>query len=297
MLAVTGATGMIGGYLLKNLAMPYRALVRNPADIRTNSDDVLGELQNHYDTGRLVEGAETLIHLACSTNPRSSNRDIHADLTQNLVPSVELFQSFLKANPSGHIIFVSTGGAMYDNTRNAGAITEDALPLPWSSYGIHKLAAEQYLTMLVKNTQAKATIMRISNPYGTLLPSGRSQGIIGVALGLLRNNQPLKIIENPESVRDYIHMDDVVQAFEKTINTPPKSGEVNLYHIGSGTGRSIQQIVAAINAVTGKTLATEITPEAQKTKPTYNILNCEKAGRELGWHSRITLEDGLKKML
>ena len=296
MLAVTGVTGFIGGYVVPKMGVAYRALVREPEDIRAGSGDVLGDLQNAYDTEQLVRECDTLLHLACSTNPRTSNRDITADLIQNLLPSITLFEQFYCQNPNGHIIFASTGGALFDHHINQGKIAESAIPKPWSSYAIHKLALEQYLSMLAEKNNGRATILRISNPYGVFLPSARGQGLIGVALTLHRNKQKLSVIEHPETIRDYIHMDDVLSAVSSAAKHPPEKGKVRLLHIGSGMGMSIAQVIEQIGNVTGEKLRYEITEAAQAMRPTFNVLDPAKAVQELHWKPQTTFDEGLKRM-
>lgn len=296
MLAVTGVTGFIGSYVVPKMGLDYRALVREPEDVRAGKQDILGDLQNAYDTEQLVKGCDSLLHLACSTNPRSSNRDISADLMQNLLPSVTLFEQFYKQNPNGHILFASTGGALFDHTTNQGKISENTVPKPWSSYAIHKLALEQYLTMLAQKNNGRATILRISNPYGVFLPSARGQGLIGVALTLHRDKQALSVIEHPETIRDYIHMEDVLHAIKAAQTQPPERGSVRLLHIGSGVGISITEVIHYIGNITGEKLRIEITDAAKSMHPTYNILDPQKAAQELNWKPQVSFEQGLQRM-
>lgn len=296
LLAVTGVTGFIGGYVVPRLGVPYRALVRKPEEVRPQSGDILGDLLNSFDTRQLVQGADHLLHLACSTNPRSANRDIPADLQQNLLPSVTLFEQFYQQNPQGHIVFASTGGAMFDHSVNRGKLAETEIPKPWSSYGIHKLALEEYLSMLAAKYGGRATVLRISNPYGVFLPSARGQGLIGVALTLHRNSQPLSVIEPLETVRDYIHVEDVLEAMQLAFATPPEAGKVRLLHIGSGTGLSIAQVIAAIGRATGRELPYTLTDAARQLPVTYNTLDPAKALVELKWQPQKGFEQGLQAL-
>ncbi len=296
MLAITGSTGFIGSHILPYLSGPYRALVRRPEQVLSKKTHLLGDMENAHDIEALVKGTDTLVHLACTTNPRTSNRDIPADIAQNLISSARLFESFYTANPGGHILFVSTGGAMYDLYAHRKPIREDAPAAPWSSYGIHKLAAEHYLEMLARQHKGRATILRIGNPYGVLLPSQRGQGLIGVAMAHLKEKKTLSLLDAPGTVRDYVHLHDVAQAFLLALKKPGAKSELQRFHVGSGEGHSIKDVLKAIEKASGLRLKTEIVPVAKKMQASYNVLDCGRIKNELGWQPTITFEEGIARL-
>lgn len=277
MLTMTGSTGFIGSFLKKWLNCPIIELTRQ--QIKEKKD---------------FSGCNALIHLACSSNPRHT--DFTTDLEQNLVSTIALFETFAKSNPQGHIVYASTGGNMYcDQTGNFPKTEEDP-PLPRSGYGIHKLAAEHYLRLIAASFGLSATILRISNPYGVLLPKNRSQGLIGVAFSKLLSDEPVTILDPRESLRDYIHLEDVAKCFDKVLKNPPGKGLTNIYHVSSGKGYTIFEVLSAIEELMGRKFKMEYAPESFTKKPSISILSYEKLKKELDWQPEISFLDGLKRM-
>jgi UDP-glucose 4-epimerase len=294
-IGITGASGFLGSYLAERLPLPQRRLSRQPNQPqRPGVQWIVGDLSNNEDVRRFVQNTPTLIHLACSSYPKGSNRDVVHDVAENLLPTIQLFEAFAKANPGGHLIFSSSGGNMYEGISPESSTEEDE-PCPRSGYAIHKLAAEHYLRLFCSLYGIRATVLRISNPYGILLPAKREQGIIGVALKKLLAGESIAIFDSLKSVRDYIHLDDVVDAFEKVLDHPPRSGEYRLFHVSSGIGYSLEEVLQLIETKMHKLLAKEI--GSSLPLPSYSVLSYEKMHRELGWKPKISLESGIERMV
>jgi len=297
MIALTGATGFIGSYIAKRLPGPIKILSRQSQrpDLSNPSHHwIKGNLCDPSSLHTFVQSSPVLIHLACSTTPRTSDTNWIPDIHNNVIPSVNLFEAYAKSNPEGHIIFSSTGGNMYPLGPHASPFSEDDNPSPRSGYGIHKLSIEHYLRILCENYRLRGTILRISNPYGTLLPTHRAQGLIGVAFAKILANEPLNIVDSLHSVRDYIHLDDLLKAFELSITSPPQQGECRIFNVGSSQGHSLKAVLNLIEKTTDQTLKKNIPPSLPP--PSVSILSFEKIQKTLGWAPKITLEDGIQRM-
>ncbi len=236
-----------------------------------------------------------LIHLACDSYPRSSNLDMKQDIQHNLIPTIQLFEAYAKANPGGHIIYSSSGGNMYDSTPGTVIHTEEDVPCPQSSYSIHKLAAENYLRLFCEMYGIRGTILRISNPYGVLHTKQRAQGLIGVALARLFADEPIHIFDSLDSVRDYIHMDDVVAAFELAVQQPPKGKACRLLNVSSGVGYTLAEVLNHIEAATGRSFIKQHSSEPLPA-PTRSVLSNKKIKEALRWIPQISLRQGIQKM-
>src|SRR4029077_10960137 len=132
--------------------------------------------------------------------PRTPFSQLDAAMEGHLMPTLSLFRRYAELNPEGHIIFASSGGNIYGKFPEAGFFTEEDIPRPLSLYSYLKLAAEHHLPLLADTYGVRATVMRISNPYGVLLPGNRGQGLIGIAFSKLLAKEPLEIFDSLDVV-------------------------------------------------------------------------------------------------
>jgi UDP-glucose 4-epimerase len=138
-----------------------------------------------------------------------------------------------------------------------------------------------------------ATILRISNPYGILLPSDRKQGLIGVVLNRIKEGQAIKVFGDPQNIRDYIHLDDLCSAFLNCL----KAQTEGIYNIGSGVGNSVTDVFSIIESAIDMKLPREyISNEQTKKLRPWVILNVHKAERDFGWKPHVTFESALKTL-
>jgi len=140
-----------------------------------------------------------------------------------------------------------------------------------------------------------ATILRIGNPYGVLLPQERLQGLIGVAVREVLEQRPIRVFGDLENVRDYVHLEDVSRAFDVVLD--PRR-EFAVYNIGSGFGTSVRAVIDVIGRVTGRPPSIErIEPAGNASSlPRWIVLDSGKAMHELDWRAEISLEDGVRAM-
>lgn len=295
-IGITGGTGFLGSYLikylLKNPSYKIHALTRKPQEFHhENLAWLIGDLTAESDCTKLVINSDVLIHLAHNNTPLSSS-DILSDAGLNITPNLTLLESIKKSAKKTHLIYISTGGSIYGHTNNYSPLKETNICQPNSSYAIQKLTMENYLKLWSDFSYITSTVLRVSNPYGILLSSGRKQGLIGVALNTLLKGETLKIYGNAENIRDYLHLNDMCKAVECSF----KAGkDFDIFNIGSGDGYSVNDILNYLEEFTGQTFKKEyINNEITKHLIDWNILNIDKAKNELDWEPKIKLNAGLK---
>jgi UDP-glucose 4-epimerase len=204
--------------------------------------------------------------------------------------SVELFQLCVEAGVK-RVIFSSTGGAIYGLSESDTPHKEDDLALPVSPYAIGKLTIEHYLRYFRVKHGLQSTIFRISNPYGERQPFHRKQGVIPIFLENIHRHIPLTVLGDGSMVRDYIYVKDVTDAICRVFEG---DFAYDVYNLGSGTGKSINDIMSAAKDATG------VDPEVRyiEAPSTYThkiVLDTSRFEQEFGRASETSLQDGMAK--
>lgn len=203
--------------------------------------------------------------------------------------SYELAQSFLNwALPVKglKIIVASSGGAVYGDHR--APVKETDLPLPNTSYGIEKLAVETLFDLHRASHSLQLIILRIANPYGFKLSSDCQTGFIDVALSRIRAGLPIDLFSNPSTVRDFLHVNDLIEAFRTAIRY---NGSEQIFNIGSGVGLSLGAVCELISKSFDNVRIND--RSAQAALIPYSVLDVTRAARMLHWQPAVRLESWL----
>jgi UDP-glucose 4-epimerase len=300
---ITGASGFLGTALTEHLAalpgIDVVALTRTlPVGLGTPDSNVewrQGDLASPSDAASFVENLDCIVHLAHKGSPLTSGRDLASDAVANLVPLLTMLETIRGRRRSCHVVYASSGGALYAGTRPGVAATESSPVQLTSSYAIQKLAGEQYLRLASDEGWLTATILRIGNAYGAILRPDRLQGFLGVAVARLVADEPIRLIGDPRNVRDYVHLTDVNNAFALVME--PRSA-YDVFNIGSGEGTSIDELIALLGEVSGVNPRVELVDDnpAANRLPRWVILDATKAKAALGWETTISLREGIERL-
>lgn len=302
---VTGATGKIGQSLVRWLAgrpgMAVRALTRSgipkadAAGAWAGIEWTRGDLASAAECDRFIDGQDVIVHLAHTNAPLTADLDLVSDAESNLIPTLQLLQAVQRGGRRPHFVLASSGGAVYAPSPDRRPLREDAPCLPGGAYGIQKLAAEHYVRLLGERGHLTACILRISTAYGWLIPPTRQQGFIGVALYQGLRDEPVRILGNPDNVRDYLHIDDLLAAMDAAMAF--REGVATL-NIGSGVGTSVREVIALVERVLGHPVRTaEEARESARYLPSWSVLDISMARRTLGWRPRVAIEEGIRRIV
>jgi len=308
-IGITGASGLIGGRFLRlwtaeNPGVQVRCLARHVVGHLENPgvEWMSGDLMNEADCAEFVEELDAVLHFAQSNSPAISDRHWPSDLVANISPGLNLLEALRRRKGGGvcHFVFASSGGAVYGREPADGfAFRETDHCQPLNPYGIQKLALENYLRTACEQGWLRATVLRISNAYGELLAAERRQGLVGVAMARVLAGRAVKVFGPLETVRDYVHVDDVAKAFGLALDLDERGVEFQVYNVGAGVGHSVEEVLELIGRVTGREVRTEVSDFGQAAislLPRVVLAN-GKAKEELGWEPEIVLEEGVRRMM
>lgn len=289
---VIGGNGFIGSGLVPVLrARGAEVLVLDPGRPRADVDwtgvgFINGSLSDAGLLASALAGVDVVFHLAGTTVPSTSNLDPVADVQGNLVATLGLLGA-MRAAGVRRIVYFSSGGTVYGNP-SVSPVPESHPLRPISSYGVVKVAIENYLAMYQQLGDLDPVILRPSNPYGPRQSTAGIQGAVAAFLGAAARGEPVRIWGDGEVVRDYLYIDDLVELAA----IAGLSGEVGVFNVGSGEGHSLNALVAMASDVVGRPLAIEY--QAGRAFDVRRVvLDIAAARGTFGWSPRTSLPEGL----
>ena len=293
---LVGGNGFIGSNLiLKLLEDGHKVKVYDRSDSRylgrmAGVEYVQGELGNTGLMRSSLQDINLVYHLASTTIPETSNEDPAFDVVSNVADTIHMLDECVAAGVK-RVVFISSGGAVYGIPQST-PISEDHSTEPICSYGITKLAIEKYLALFKRLYGLDYLVLRLSNPFGPYQNPQAKQGAVSVFMYKVLNKLPITIWGDGSVVRDYIYIEDAVEALLVALKKEGK--ERHIYNISSGRGMSLKEVMAHIEKITGIEARVEYTPARPLDVP-VNILDNSLAKEYLGWQPKFSFEDGLKR--
>lgn len=301
-LVIFGADGFIGRNLVYKLASNksrqiiafdrfngYRKGDQHPFELISNVKIVSGDFFNRSDIYSVLKENDTVFHLVSSTTPATSNADPLIDVDTNIRSSIELFEICVERKIK-KVIYPSSGGTVYGDIES-DKITELTPTQPRSPYGIGKLTIEGYLRYFKFMHKLDYIVYRIANPYGVGQNIYGKQGVIPIFMHQFLLNKPVTVFGDGEMVRDYIYISDLVNAITETFQNANKYNE---YNIGSGQGKSVNEIIKTIEDIVGKKMRKQYikTPSSYVEK---SVLDNSRFIDEFNIYPEVDLTQGIKK--
>lgn len=234
-----------------------------------------------------LEGVDVVYHLISTTVPSTSNIDPIGDIIGNQINTVRLLQLLVEKNVR-RIIYFSSGGTVYGNPEIV-PIPEFHPLRPICSYGVVKVAVENYLFMFQSLYGLKPLVLRVSNPYGARQGHSGVQGIIGTLLQKVLSNEPIVIWGDGSVVRDYLYVSDLANICMSALD----SDVCGTFNVGSGCGTSVNNVINCVENVCERKLLVQY-KEARGFDIPKVVLDISKACITFGWNPSIGLDEGVR---
>ncbi len=302
---ITGGLGFIGSNLARkllglgasisiidNLHPLYGGNLFNVEDVKEKLNVVVDDIRNTEAITPLIEKADLIFHLAAQVSYIDSLNIPFEDLDLNARATLNILETCRKFNLSAKIIF-SSSRMVYGKVETS-LVTEQCETNPLSLYGIHKLTSEKYLLMYYKDFGIPSTILRLTNPYGPRQQIKHSKySLIGWFIRQAMENKTIKIYGEGQQLRDYIYVDDIVDAMILSAMSSKSAGEV--INIGSGKSTKFRDMVQSIiNCVNNGKMEFIPWPENYEKIETGDItVDISKLQELTTWKPNVTLEEGI----
>ncbi len=293
---ITGAAGFLGSALANRLVAEGHT-VRGIDDLSTGdpatlSPDVLFSRADVNDRPRLwtlLQNIDCVYHLAARVlvpesvlYPREYNQ-------VNVGGTVTLMEAMRDVGVK-RVIFISSGAIYGDQAEQP--VAETAIPNPRSPYAVSKLAAEYYVRTIGALWKIETTCLRVFNAYGPgqHLPPVHAP-VIPNFLRQSAQNGTLVLNGEGGQTRDYVYVDDVVNAMVAAAIAPEANHEI--INIGSGVETSVAEISTLAQKITGGKPQTVFNPQ-NDGKPARLCADIRLAKKLLDYQPQVTLETGLQ---
>lgn len=292
---VTGGAGFLGVALANRLA-------RDDHQVRVIDNLTAGDPERldpavFFDRGdvadipklwTLLHGVDCVYHLAARVSVAESilyPRDYNH---VNVGGTVSVMEAMRDAGVKR--VVLASSGALYGEKAHQ-PVAEDQRPDPNSPYGVSKLAAEYYVRTIGALWGIETVALRIFNAYG---PGQRTRPahppVVPQFLKKASSGGSLVVLGSGEQTRDFVYVDDVVEALVAAASAAGVDQRV--INIGSGVEVSINSLLATIGRVVGRPVSV-IHNTDQSGGVSRLCADITLAGRLLGFEPRVALEDGL----
>ncbi len=304
---VTGGAGFIGSTLVDRfLADGHDVVVlddlstgneANLAGARATAGDRLWFELVDLREGRTADviaeaGADVVFHLAAQADVRASVDDPIADAQANVLGTIRVLEGARRAG-SRKVVLASSGGTLYGDADPSLLPLDETTPhRPESPYGASKLAAGAYLRVYGSLYGIRWTELAMANVYGPRQDADGETGVVAIFAGRLLAGEPCTVYGSGEQTRDFVYVDDVVEAFVAAA----ERGDGQLFNIGTGVETSVDRLYRSMTALVdgpGEPLR-----EAARTgELERSALDHSLAAAELDWRADIDLDEGIRRTI
>jgi UDP-glucose 4-epimerase len=306
--AVTGSTGYIGSSLIKKLeecsTKKIIRISRKKKDSHVsnykNVDWVL-DMNKVSSWKKIISEADIVFHLAGNTSVYAAEENPEESLASTLLPIIALVKASQELKKVPRVIFASTA-TLYGLT-NTFPVKETIRPSPITMYDLHKSFAEQKLDMASRNQIIEAISLRLANVYGPSLNESNSddRGVLSKLIRMKFEGKDLKIFGSGNYLRDYIYIDDVVNAF---LHAGIMNFENSTFNVASGTGISLKEVfnlislkVEEITGVYGKIENAKWPEGFHQIEKRSFVASIELLKSYSDWSPIVTLDEGIQHLI
>lgn len=303
---VTGYKGFLGSSLIRELKKYHCQIVGVTRNKETGSvDESVQELVGNYSVdfwAKAIVGVDIIYLFAAQTSSAISNKQPFTDLQGNLLPTVSLVQACLQTGLSPRIIFA--GSVTQVGPTMKTPVNELLRDNPVTIYDVNKLASEKYLQVYANQMGGRAVTLRLANLYGPgPISSSADRGILNMMVRRALTGGNLTVYGTGEYIRDYVFIDDVVQAFIRSSSQIEKTNG-KYYLIGSGQGHSLLEMMTmvklSVREKVGKNVDLEFVSEPAGTSVIEQrnfVADTNAIQTDSGWKPTTDLKTGIEKTI
>ena len=255
---------------------------------------VIGDIRDFNTCLKCCQGIDVVVHLAANTGVAPSVEDPRSDMEVNVIGTFNILEAS-RQNKIQKFIFASSGAPLGEVNP---PIHEEIAPKPVSPYGASKLAAEAYCSAYYRTFGLKTISLRFGNVYGPR--SKHKSSVVAKFFKRALSGEPLEVYGDGNQTRDFIYIDDLIQAIILAINTPSATSYVpwgEVFQIATHKETTVNEIAAKIKEIVESSLEQNVkivhtSPRIGDVRRNYSDIS--KAKRILGYEPNYDLDKGLR---
>lgn len=306
-LLVTGGAGFIGSTLVDRLLAEGHEVealddlstgsLANLADARADRTRRLTFHQVDVRDPHVVDliarrSPEVIFHLAAQADVRVSVARPAFDAEVNVGGTVNVLEGARRAG-TRKVVVASSGGTVYGEVAPRHLPAKESQRLaPVSPYGVSARVALEYLRVYRNLHDLEYTALALANVYGPRQDPARGSGVVAVFAARLLADEPCTIHGDGEQTRDYVFVDDVVDAFVRAVDR----GDGLMINVGTGVQTSVNDLYATMAAAAGTNRPAR-SAGAQVGDLARSAVDPARAAIQLGWTPWTSLAEGADRVL
>jgi UDP-glucose 4-epimerase len=304
---ITGGLGFIGSNLAIRLVREGARVTvcdamlegygGNPANVREVENEIetrIADVRDEDEMGRLVDGRDVVFHLAAQVSHVLSLSNPYPDIDINIKGTAVVLEACRKRNPSALVVRSGTRG-QYGPAVTL-PVSEETPPNPRGIYEISQLSAEMICRTYTRIHGVRTVPLRLTNVYGP-----RSQmkhphfGVVNWFVRLALTGEPIPIFGTGKILRDFLYVDDCVEALVAAALEPATVGEV--LNVGDDRASTFLEVAEILRDLVPRTriVFTDFTPERKAQEPGDFVSDISKIRRMTGWQPTTGLREGLAR--
>jgi UDP-glucose 4-epimerase len=235
---------------------------------------------------------EVIFHLAAQADVRVSVARPVFDAEVNVIGTINVLEGARQAG-TRKMVFASSGGTIYGEVDPSELPAKESHPqVPLSPYGVAKKVAFDYMNTYRALHEVEFTALALANVYGPRQDPHGEAGVVAIFAGKLLAGEPCTIFGDGEQTRDFVFVDDVVDAFVRAA----RRGDGLLINVGTGVETSVNLLYRTMATSAGVDRPA-VTAAARPGELQRSALDPGRAAVQIGWRPWTSLDEGAARVL
>lgn len=239
---------------------------------------------------------DAVFHFAAQSSGEASFDNPARDILVNYSSTYHMLR-WAEEHGVPRFIFASSMSVYGEVADGETAVAENRPCEPASYYGCNKLASEKMIRIFARQSRLKATILRFFNVYGPgQNMNNLKQGMVSIYFSYLMKDEPVTVKGPLDRFRDFVYIDDLIDAVVRCIDHPEASNAT--FNVGTGRKTTVAELLEALLAAYSKTPWDRWVISSGHTKG--DIKGCyadvSRIKKAIGWEPRIPLMEGISRM-